>query len=110
MALVIIACITIPLIYLVTFVWKLLCYAIPFFKCVGIIAMLVGCPVFTGFAMHQGIYFEPGFETIFGYVFISLVYLVVWVVLWLLTSPLHMFFGMLNTARQKPKFSKPIVT
>lgn len=109
MALVIVACITIPLIYLITFLWKLVCFALPFLRWVGVAVVLAGCPVFTWFAMHQGIYFEPGFETIFGYTFIGIVYLVVWVVLWLLTSPLHMFFGMLHTARQKPKFSEPVV-
>lgn len=107
MALVIIACVTIPIIYLITFIWKLLCQVVPFLKWVGITVIVIGCPVFSYFVMKYGSPCEPGFETVFGYVFVSVVYIVVCVVLWLLTSPLHMIFGMFNTAKEKPKFDEP---
>jgi len=77
---------------------------------VGVIAVLVGCPVFASAVMKYGAPTEPGFETIFSFVAVMAIYLIVWGVLWLLTSPLHMLFGMFKVAKEKPKFEEPVVT
>lgn len=110
MAVVVMALITIPIIYIVTFLWKLLCHVVPILKWIGIIAVLVGCPVFASAVMKYGAPTEPGFETTFTFIGAMVIYLIVWLVLWLLTSPLHMLFGMFKMAKEKPKFEEPVTT